>query len=81
MDPNASLMEMLKLAQDVEDTSSADVRSLEPDKAIDTAVEVLHAAARLSSLVEALDGWIRSGGCLPEAWARKSAPPTGTCSR
>lgn len=57
MDPNANLEEQRQLRKKI-------VRGLEGKSA-----KVLPAdVARLVELVEALDGWIASGGFLPRDW-------------
>jgi hypothetical protein len=60
MDPNATLNDLLALAAEVLD--NPDNLGNMPDDT-DTLVE-------MSELVQALDGWISSGGFLPEKWRR-----------
>ena len=56
MDPNANLAEQLRLARKLINNEWS--KSSEKDEY----------AARLAELVEALDGWLKGGGFLPEAW-------------
>jgi hypothetical protein len=53
MDPNAAVTEMLRIANRLMD---------------DSLITRLDEAERLAELAIALDGWIRSGGFLPDAW-------------
>ncbi len=55
MDPNANLAEQRRIISYADKLGRI------------TGVE----AARLVELMQALDMWITSGGCLPNAWARK----------
>lgn len=61
MDPNANLEEMLRLARSILDTDD----------------DCDERATRLAELVEALDGWLRAGGFLPDRWARPLASLNG----
>jgi hypothetical protein len=54
MDPNANLTEQLEIA--------ALLLNDDPNNAV--------AAIRLAELVEALDGWLKGGGFLPDAWGK-----------
>lgn len=58
MDPNATLQELIELAEQVNATPS--------DGDIDWAD-----ATRLAELVTALDGWLSTGGFLPQRWERQ----------
>jgi hypothetical protein len=58
MDPHACLEEMLELAERLYTT---------PGDEHDP-----HDVDRLAELVVSLDHWIRSGGFLPDPWARAS---------
>ncbi len=55
MDPNATLMELLKLAEEIQ-----------ADDADETNIDML----RVAELVDALDGWMSTGGFLPDRWKR-----------
>lgn len=74
MDPNANLEEQLTIVERInacrdhanEQTGEHQGFDGEPCQCVDD-------AERLAELVEALDGWIRRGGFLPDAW-RKGAP-------
>ncbi len=63
MDPNANLIEQLKLAERL---------ILDADAGPDNAPMRINPtdALRLAELVQALDGWIRSGGFLPAGWQK-----------
>lgn len=69
MDPEANLAEQLSLAEqviEIIDERGDDYGNLcEEDM-----LEVVDNATRLAELVQALDGWLRSGGFLPASWAR-----------
>ena len=60
MDPNANLAEQLRLAQSI--------RTRFDGADLDTLMEIIDDAVRLATLVQALDGWIRNGGFLPDVW-------------
>lgn len=61
MDPNATLVEMLALAEMIQqEYGDTDGNGVDQDD-----------ANRLAELVEALNGWITRGGFLPKAWERK----------
>lgn len=58
MDPNATLAEMVGLAELIQkDYEDEDGNGVDQDD-----------ANRLAELVEALNNWIRNGGFLPTAW-------------
>ena len=58
MDPNATLKEMVELAESIQqDYGDTDGNGVDQDD-----------ANRLAELVEALNGWILKGGFLPKAW-------------
>jgi hypothetical protein len=58
MDPNATLAEMVGLAEVIQkDYEDEDGNGVDQDD-----------ANRLAELVEALNNWIRKGGFLPTAW-------------
>jgi hypothetical protein len=62
MDVNATLAEARRLADAIlQGSQSAAVQT--------------RRALRLADLVEALDGWLSRGGCLPAAWHRAAATP------
>jgi hypothetical protein len=58
MDPNATLAEMLGLAEVIQqEYGDTDGNGVDQDD-----------ANRLAELVEALNSWIMKGGFLPKAW-------------
>jgi hypothetical protein len=58
MDPNATLKEMLELAEAIQqEYGDTDGNGVDQDD-----------ANRLAELVEALNGWIMRGGFFPQAW-------------
>lgn len=69
MDPEANLAEQISLAEQIieiiDERGDEDGNLCDDDKD-----EVVDNANRLAELVQALDGWIRSGGFLPASWAR-----------
>ncbi len=69
MDPEANLAEQLSLAAEIieiiDERGDEDGNLCDEDKD-----EVVDNANRLAELVQALDGWIRSGGFIPPAWER-----------
>lgn len=67
MDPNANLKKQLELAKSIRaiwDDSNGEGLELEQKDAI---AEIADAMADLAL---ALDGWLKSGGFLPQRWAR-----------
>jgi hypothetical protein len=70
MDPEANLSEQLSLAAEIieiiDERGDEDGNLCDEDKD-----EVVDNANRLAELVQALDGWIRSGGFLPKRWVKK----------
>lgn len=60
MDPNKTLANMLSIASDF--IEAVDRDGAETVDAAD--------ACELAELVQALDGWMRKGGFLPDAWAK-----------
>lgn len=67
MDPNAALQELLALKAKIMRQWDAADDTCDFDEA-----DVI----RMAELVEALDGWIRKGGFLPERWRPR---PHCTC--
>jgi hypothetical protein len=70
MDPNANLAEQLRHAKTILELvdNCSDDGQYSPQQ-----LEAFsHEAYRLAELVEALDGWIRKGGFLPEGWSRSN---------
>jgi len=67
MDPTACLGEMLELSAEL----------VEEDVDLDDLVEGRQKATRLAELVQALDGWMMTGGFMPQQWyeARSDLPP------
>jgi hypothetical protein len=57
MDPNATLAELRQLVDDVALCDKYDPPSYETTN-------------RMADLFDALDNWLRAGGCLPEDWER-----------
>jgi hypothetical protein len=64
MDPNATLAEMLELAEQIESEHGEWLTQIS-------------AAIRLAELGQALDQWLTRGGALPNRWedAKPTAPP------
>ena len=62
MDPDANLTEQLQLVTELIECS---------DREHDGPCECQDNGARLAELVQALHGWIRSGGFLPKAWRKE----------
>lgn len=64
MDPTANLEEQLKLAQKI-------IKACEIDMVPAVLTRIVAAdGQRLAELVDALDGWVRKGGAMPEQWER-----------
>lgn len=61
MDPQANLMEQLKISQDIQQFNDG---ALERD-------DIIMHAERLAELVIALHVWIRDGGFLPQDWSQE----------
>jgi hypothetical protein len=59
VDPNACLKEMLELAEDLADSEGVLDQGREAN------------IQRLCELVQAMDGWLRKSGHLPERWSKK----------
>jgi hypothetical protein len=56
MYPDATLTELLNLANEIADDGEA----------------ITHDAVQLAELILALDGWITAGGFLPARWEKQS---------
>lgn len=57
MDPQANLMEQLRISQDIQQTTNIQ--------------ELINLGDRLADLVIALNAWIQGGGFLPQDWNQK----------
>lgn len=71
MDPNANMAEQRSLAAEI----TQKIDELEDEHAFEQLsaqerYDFLCDAGRLAELVQALDGWITSGGFLPRGWRR-----------
>lgn len=68
MDPNTNLKEQLELAHEINQISDA----CQADGTLSDAQMkgIVQRAEALAERVEALDGWLRKGGFLPQAWGR-----------
>lgn len=62
MDPNETLRRLLRLATMVLDCDS--------DTGPESEMSLTDAAYAMAEHVESLDGWLSSGGFLPEKWGR-----------
>lgn len=67
MDPNANHNEQLSIAENVLNVDESTTISAMTREELS---EMARNAVRLSELVMALDGWIKKGGFLPDAWRR-----------
>src|SRR5258705_7165069 len=66
MDPEANLREQRRLGADM--NKIRDNCTDDGQLTVQQRVDLEHDAYRLAELVEALEGWIASGGFLPKAW-------------
>jgi hypothetical protein len=64
MDPNANLAEQRRLAKRLLELPADELGHYTTAEQS----EAYYASLRLAELVEALDGWIGSGGFLPKDW-------------
>lgn len=62
MDPNKTLTEIRALIREIQAAQDS-TAPIDPDAGATRAV-------RLAELVDALDGRIKRGGCLPDSWKR-----------
>ena len=66
MDPNANLDEQQRLVEVLLDSETPDIGDLSREQL----EEIARNAQRLAVLIQALDGWLKCGGFLPEGWKR-----------
>jgi hypothetical protein len=66
MDPNANLREQRELAKEI--LHIQDNCSAFGEFTYNQEQDLIQHAQRLAELVEALDGWIKKGGFLPDNW-------------
>lgn len=71
MDPTANLREQREIVQDI--LRTWDDCSADGDLTAGQQEHVAGQANRLSELAIALDGWLTTGGFLPEQWRRNRA--------
>jgi hypothetical protein len=71
VDPNANLIEQRAIVANVH--AIVDACPLSGEYTREQLEALAEYAARLAELAEALDGWIKAGGFLPDSWelARK----------
>lgn len=68
MDPNATLDELLELKDEIH--KDQDAAAEEADSGEPPYHQVTDREIRMAELVEALDGWLSTGGFLPRKWRR-----------